>query len=101
MTRIEREKRVVAKMVEIYCLHKEGNKNLCPRCSELLQYAVHRLSCCPHGEAKPTCRQCTIHCYSPEMRDRMRQVMRFSGPRMMLYSPVAAINHLLREFFHN
>lgn len=97
MNRIEEEKRVVAKMVEIYCRHKEGNKKLCAECNALLEYACLRLSLCPHGNSKPTCRKCTIHCYSPEMREKMRQVMRYSGPRMLLYSPVEAIKHMIRE----
>lgn len=97
MTRIEREKRVVTRMVAIYCRRKEGNSVLCADCRALLDYAHHRLSSCPHGNKKPTCRRCTIHCYSPEMRQKMRQVMRFSGSRMLLYSPLAAISHLLRE----
>ena len=35
------------------------------------------------------------HCYKPEMRERIRQVMRYSGPRMITKHPVAAIRHLL------
>ncbi len=97
MTRIEREKHVIAKMVGIYCHHKEGNETLCDECSELLEYARHRLSRCPHGNAKPTCRKCTIHCYKPEMREKMRQIMRYSGPRMLIYSPLTALIHLIRE----
>ncbi len=97
MTRIEREKLVIAKMIEIYCRHKEGNRNLCPDCTDLLEYARLRLTHCRFGERKPTCRKCTIHCYKPEMRQKMRTVMRYSGPRMVLYSPAAAISHLLRE----
>ncbi len=97
MDRIEEEKRVVAKMVGIYCRHKEHNKYLCKDCNELLEYAFQRLSHCPHGNAKPTCRKCTIHCYSPEMREKMRQVMIYSGPRMLLFAPTDAIKHLFRE----
>lgn len=101
MTRIEREKRVIAKMVMIYCRHKEGNATLCDECSELLEYAKLRLSLCPHGNAKPTCRKCTIHCYKPEKREKMRQIMRYSGPRMVFFSPLTAITHLIRELKPN
>lgn len=99
MTRIEEEKLVVARMIELYCRHREGNITLCRECVCLLEYAHTRLSRCPHGHDKPTCRKCTIHCYNPEMRERMRLVMRYSGPRMILYYPIAAVKHLLREFF--
>jgi hypothetical protein len=43
---------------------------------------------------KPTCLNCTVHCYLPEMREEIRTVMRYSGPRMMIYHPVLAIGHL-------
>ncbi len=97
MTRIEREKIVIGKMVAIYCRHKEGNQTLCPECSALLDYARQRLSRCPHGNDKPTCRKCTIHCYQPHMREKMRQVMRYSGPRMLIYAPLSALTHIIRE----
>lgn len=97
MERIESEKKVIAKMIGIYCRHKEGNKMLCNECSELLEYARARLTHCPHGNSKPTCRKCTIHCYKPEMRERMQAVMRYSGPRMLLYAPIEALKHIIRE----
>mgnify|MGYP000223040950 CR=1 FL=1 len=68
-SRIEQEKQTVERMVRLYCRKKEGNKQLCPRCEELLGYARIRLSRCPFGENKSTCRQCSIHCYKPEMKD--------------------------------
>lgn len=83
-------------MIYLYCRKKEKNATLCPECKELLRYAYARLDHCPFGEMKNSCKQCTIHCYKPAMRERMRQVMRFSGPRMLLYAPLEAIRHLLR-----
>lgn len=74
-SRIEQEKQTVERMVRLYCRKKEGNKQLCPRCEELLGYARIRLSRCPFGENKSTCRQCSIHCYKPEMKERMREVI--------------------------
>ena len=97
-SRIKQEKQTVERMVRLYCRKKEGNKQLCPRCEELLGYAHIRLSRCPFGENKSTCRQCSIHCYKPEMKERMREVMRYAGPRMLLYHPVAALRHLWQEY---
>ncbi len=97
MTKIEREKQTVTQMIHIYCRHKEGNRELCPACTELLEYALLRLSKCPFGEAKTSCRKCPVHCYKPDMRMKIRAVMRYSGPRMMLYNPVAAIRHIFSE----
>ena len=97
-SRIEKEKQTVEQMIRLYCRKKEGNGTLCPQCRELLEYAQTRLSRCPFGDGKSTCRICTVHCYKPEMRDRMRVVMRWAGPRMLFYHPVAAIRHLWQEY---
>ena len=99
MTRIDEEKRTVEKMIRLYCRRKEGNRELCPSCSELLEYAVVRLSRGRFGNDKRTCQKCPVHCYKPVMRDKMREVMRWAGPRMMLYHPVDAIRHLVRKLF--
>lgn len=93
-SRIEHEKQIVALMVQIYCRKKEGNKELCETCRSLLAYAHKRLERCKFGETKTSCRHCPIHCYQPEMRRRMREVMRFSGPRMLFYHPLEALRHL-------
>ena len=98
MSRIEKEKQTVEQMIRLYCRKKEGNGTLCPQCRELLEYAQTRLSRCPFGDGKSTCRICTVHCYKPEMRERMRVVMRWAGPRMLFYHPVAAIRHLWQEY---
>ena len=95
--RIEEEKMVVEQMIRLYCLKGEGHAELCPSCRDLLDYAHNRLDRCRYGEGTPTCKKCPIHCYRPEMKERIRKVMRWSGPRMILYHPLAAIKHLLRE----
>ncbi|WP_073347964.1 nitrous oxide-stimulated promoter family protein [Bacteroides congonensis] len=93
--RIAHEKKVVELMIRIYCRKKEKNAVFCPDCEELLHYAHTRLDRCPFGEKKSSCKKCTVHCYKPAMRERMRAIMRFSGPRMLLYAPWEAIRHLL------
>lgn len=97
--RIEREKRTVALMIGIFCRAKHGcaGKRLCPECEELLAYACKHLERCPFGENKRSCRHCAIHCYSPSMRRRIQEVMRFSGPRMIFHAPLQALRHLISE----
>lgn len=101
LPRIEEEKRVIAQMIRLYCRKKEGNEELCPSCRELLDYATLRLEKCPFGENKVTCRQCPVHCYKKEMREKMCEVMRYSGPRMIIYHPFDALLHLARESKNN
>lgn len=96
---IEREKETIRKMVEIYCWkkHKRKRGELCPECEKLLLYAFKRLELCPFGEDKPTCKKCPVHCYLPEYREKIKQVMRFSGPRLLIYSPLDWIVHEFKE----
>lgn len=96
-TRIEEEKDTVEMMIRLYCRHHEGNTQLCDNCRALLEYARTRLTRCPFGNGKTTCRKCTVHCYKPEMKQKMKEVMRYSGPRMLLYHPLEAIKHVIRE----
>ena len=67
---------------------------LCPDCAALEAYACQRSDHCPFIRTKTFCSQCKVHCYHPEMRERIRQVMRFSGPRMLWVHPVLAVRHL-------
>lgn len=98
-SRIEQEKRVVEMMVRIYCRrhHQAPHAEVCEECKSLLEYAMQRLSRCPKGERKGSCRKCEIHCYAPRQREAMRQVMRYVGPRMIFHHPVAAIRHIITE----
>lgn len=92
------EKDTVNKMIRLYCRKKHGSQHeLCPDCRDLLAYASQRLDRCKFGHAKPTCEKCTIHCYRPEMRNKIKTVMRFSGPRMILAHPWLAIKHMLKN----
>lgn len=95
----EQEKQTVEKMIRIYCKHKhKPNGVLCDHCAQLLSYANLRLEKCTFGENKPTCEKCPVHCYKPVMRERIRQAMKYSGPRMIIYHPVLAVKHLLRKY---
>lgn len=92
----EREKAVVSEMISLYCRKKHGKKGeLCSECAVLDKYARERSDKCPFMENKTFCSCCKVHCYKPEMRDKIREVMRFSGPRMIFYHPIIAIRHLI------
>jgi len=88
-------------MIALYCrknhksLYNRKRKEMCPDCAELAAYAIARSQHCPHIKEKTFCSACRTHCYSPQMRDKIRKVMRFSGPRIMLYHPILAIWHVI------
>ncbi len=94
----EREKNTVSQMICLYCKKKHGTKEgLCPECRTLLDYAVLRSDKCPFMERKTFCSNCRVHCYRPDMRERIRAVMRFSGPRMIFCHPVMVLRHIVES----
>ena len=94
--RLAREQRTMHAMILMYCQdHHGADEELCPECDALHTYAMARLDRCPFAEKKPACANCPVHCYKPDMREKVRHVMRYSGPRMLKRHPVLAILHLL------
>lgn len=91
----ERERKVVSLMITLYCRKKHHcRQGLCGECAELEAYAFARSGHCPFMETKTFCSNCRVHCYRSDMRNKIREVMRFSGPRMLLYHPVLALRHM-------
>lgn len=94
----QQEKNTVEKMIYIYCRSKHKTDNcLCDVCTQLNEYAQQRLSHCKFGEEKPTCEKCPIHCYKPSMKTQIQAIMKFAGPRMIIYHPILALKHLLKN----
>ena len=92
----KREKETVSLMIALYCRKNHKTKRgLCPECEELREYARLRSDKCPFMETKTFCSNCKVHCYKPEMREKIRHVMRFSGPRMICCHPVMAVRHVI------
>ena len=100
-----KEKRVVddtstvTTMIKIYCKGKHGSEELCDECNELARYAEQRVKNCKFGEKKPVCAKCTIHCYKPEMREKIKDVMRYSGPGMIKH-PIMLLKHAKDKFVY-
>lgn len=68
---------------------------VCEECAKLLRYAERRRAFCPK-DPKPFCSHCDTHCYSGEMREFMRDVMRYSGPRSVTRGhAIDSVRHLI------
>jgi hypothetical protein len=95
---MEREARTVEAMIALHCRQVHGTSpgtaGLCPGCAALRTYALQRLQRCPFQEGKTTCACCPVHCYRADMREQIRAVMRYAGPRMLLRHPILAALHL-------
>jgi len=97
--RMSREKKTADAMIRLYCSGQHGTRSgLCADCREVSDYAMKRLEKCPFQERKTTCGNCRVHCYKPAMREKIREVMRYAGPRMIYRHPLLAFFHLLDGF---
>jgi hypothetical protein len=87
---LAREQKTVAAMIRPLPGHTQWKL----ACAEAQDYALHRIEHCPFGPGKPVCSKCRVHCYGAEQRERIRRVMRYAGPRMLLAHPLLALLHL-------
>lgn len=94
--RIEREKRTVGIMIQMYCKHKHVEAETpCGECLELIEFANTRIDKCIFHYNKPVCSECKVHCYRKDMREKIQKVMRFAGPKMIFTHPILGISHLI------
>lgn len=103
--------KILARFIELFCharhdrktlgeaslpkILQQGNgpgKTICRDCAELLEHGMKKRALCPLVP-KPTCRSCPIHCYSPEYRQKIREIMAYSGKRMILRGRVDYLWH--------
>ena len=105
------EAEMVSEMIALYCRGNHGGAPraaggdtarigrrdvvLCEDCAALRTYALKRIEHCPRMDTKTFCSACPTHCYKPDMREQIRAVMRWSGPRMLRYRPVKAMEHAI------
>jgi hypothetical protein len=110
---VQRDLKVVARFIEVYCHHQHGEANkgpvhlktfdvlticgkelsLCTECGKLLAHAFVKRSNCPF-DPKPMCKKCPDHCYATNYAKRMREVMKFSGRKLVLSGRLDYLFHL-------
>ncbi len=84
-----RDIEVLAEFIQIYCddHHKENEKFKVQSGGQVgdhvnpLHAASKRVTCPYHP--KPACKKCHTHCYGPGYREKIREVMRYSGKRLI------------------
>lgn len=90
--------RLIGKFVEVYCAGRHGGaprlplrlpsglgeRQLCSECAAFMAYAIARREKCPLEAEKPSCKHCRIHCYAREQREKVREIMSYSGRRLMM-----------------
>jgi len=93
---VQTEMRTIEVMVRIYCRSRHG-RDLCEECGNILTHCFARIEKCVFGPDKPVCNICTVHCYSTKMREKVKTIMRFSGPKMIYRHPYLTIVHLVKK----
>ena len=109
-----RDLKTLALFIDLYCRHKHAQAErmpaelrthdvaliagrtivLCPECTKLLAHAFVKRTHCPM-DPKPMCKHCPNHCYHPTYRAQIREVMKFSGRKMVLGGRLDYLFHLL------
>ena len=103
---IEDEMRLVDSMIDLYAAahrhdpSKSDSKLIeaaVPDAEALKAYTHKRIEQCRYRgkQEKPFCNVCPVHCYKPEMRQQIRAVMRYRGPRMLFRPPILSLLHLI------
>ena len=99
--------KLIGKFVEVYCAGKHGTmtrlplklpeelgeRRLCTVCAEFMEYAAIKRIKCPLEDKKPICKYCRIHCYGKEQRKKVREIMAYSGRKLMLHGRLDYIWH--------
>ena len=85
MKSLEKDLKVLSTFIDCYCRgrHESRKGELCPDCAELLRYAQARRRNCPL-DPKPACKHCPTHCYAKKQLATIREVMAYSGQRLLL-----------------
>lgn len=111
---VQRDLRTLARFIAVYCQNKHAEEpkapvelkthdvaaiagdplSLCSECTKLLAHAFVKRSRCPM-DPKPACKHCPQHCYHPAYRERIRDVMKYSGRKLVLSGRLDYLFHLL------
>jgi hypothetical protein len=111
---LRRDLKTLANFIRVYCHDRHADRatelvtlathdveaihgrplELCESCRRLLAHAFTKRTRCPM-EPKPACKRCPDHCYHPTYRQQIREVMKYSGRKLVLRGRLDYLFHLL------
>lgn len=111
---MRKDLKTLAMFIHIYCKYKHADQPrsavelkthdvkavagreivCCESCRKLLAHAFVKRSHCPM-DPKPACKHCPNHCYHPTYRAQIREVMRYSGKKLLFSGRLDYLFHLL------
>jgi len=98
---LKNEKKTVKTMINIYCsAHHKQNNVMCPDCQSIFEYAESRIDKCQFKSQNLVCSKCKVHCYRTEMREKIKEIMRYSGPIMIWKHPLLVVRYLKNKILN-
>ncbi len=97
MACVKSEQHIIEEMIRLYCLKKHRQKNLCPDCQALLDYALGRLERCPFQESKSFCSHCPVPLLQTGNAKTRAGGNAFFRPRMLFHHPVLVVKHMIES----
>ena len=98
--KIDKDRRVLEAMGSIYCQgnHSDAQKDeggMCPEVPHDHRADAFRAASCPYGH-EGNCQDCK-HTVSAAMLTRIRAIMRYAAPRMMVRHPIMVLEYLRKK----
>jgi len=89
---------MIGRFVQVYCTGRHGaaeqscfplparlgELRICLECALITEYAVNKRLKCPLEKEKPSCKHCRVHCYAAVKRKKIREIMAYSGRKMIM-----------------
>lgn len=95
---IDYKKQLLDIMFDIYIKDHESEKD---SMESLRLYSHNRLENCQNKDKRNFCSSCSIRCFSKNRREDIKRVMKYSGPRLIFYRPLALLRHTFNHFWRN
>jgi hypothetical protein len=92
LDRLAKDEKILRTFIHVYCKKEHGAKSLCEECSDVLDYSLKRLQKCPLSP-KPMCKDCTVHCYKPYYRNKIKTIMKKVGITLILRGRLDLVWH--------
>jgi len=98
--RVVRECENLETMVRLFCHCQHHDRELCPECQQLLDYAKAHLESCPWALDKPICDNCLFQCFMPACREKIKAVVGATRTRMLWQHPQMTLRHWFDGLHH-
>lgn len=99
-TQVDKDRKTLEAIGFIYCdAHHDGPKDdasLCPSCREAVETTLERTQRCPNNH-DGNCQDCDIKCQRGAAQERIKEIMRYSAPRMLLRHPFMTFAYLRKK----